>query len=89
MDLTGRLVHFWLSPAGKEALSEVIAGGADFEALVVEQNSVGLWLWIPDAEHESREVTLLKWEYVAAASLEYQPETPRDRPPAGFQVPSD
>jgi len=89
MDLTGRLVHFWLSPAGKEALNEVIPGGADFEALVVEENSIGLWLWIPDTEHESREVTLLKWEYFAAASLEYQPEAPRERPPTGFQAPKD
>ena len=87
MDLTGRLVHFWLSPAGKEALSEVIPGGADSEALVVEESGIALWLWIPDAEHESREVTLLKWEYFAAASLEYQPEAPTERPPTGFQGP--
>jgi hypothetical protein len=85
MDLTGRLVHFWLSPSGKEALSEVIAGGPDFEALVIEENTLGLWLWIPDAEHESREVTLLKWEYIASASLEYQPEVPRERPRTGFR----
>src|SRR5208283_710640 len=47
MDLSGRFVHFWLSPAGKEALSEVIHGGPDFEALVVDDDSIGLWLWIP------------------------------------------
>jgi len=87
MDLSGRFVHFWLSPAGKEALSEVIHGGSDFEALVVDEDSIGLWLWIPDAEYESREVTLLKWEYFAAASLEYQPEAPPDKPPAGFRQP--
>jgi len=89
MDLTGRLVHFWLSPSGKEALGEVISGSKDFEALVVEENGIGLWLWIPDAERESREVTLLKWEYFAAASLEYKPETPRERPPTGFQAPNE
>jgi hypothetical protein len=85
MDLTGRFVHFWLSPSGREALGEVIAGGPDFEALVVEEDSIGLWLWVPDAEQGSREVTLLKWEYFAAASLEYQPATPIERPPTGFQ----
>jgi hypothetical protein len=87
MDLAGRFVHFWLSPSGREALSEVIPGGADFEALVVEEDGIGLWIWIPDAEPESREVTLLKWEYFAAARLDYEPEVPQDRPPAGFQPP--
>jgi hypothetical protein len=86
MVLTGRLVHFWLSPSGREALEEVIPGG-DFEALVVEEDSIGLWIWIPDAEHESREVTLLKWEYFAAARLDYEPEVAQDRPPAGFRPP--
>jgi len=86
MDLTGRFVHFWLSPSGIEALREVISGGPDFEALVVEENYHGLWIWIPDAEQGSREVTLLKSEYFAAASLEYEPpETPREREPAGFR----
>jgi hypothetical protein len=51
MDLTGRLVHFWLSPSGREALEDVIAGGPDFEALVVEEDDVGLWIWMPDPEH--------------------------------------
>jgi len=85
MDLTGRLVHFWLAPGGQEALNEVIPGGSDFEALVMEEDHVGLWIWIPDVEYQSREVTLLKWEYVASATLEYQPEVPRDRPPVGFR----
>jgi hypothetical protein len=89
MDLTGRLVHFWLSPSGKGALNEVIPGGADFEALVVEEDGIGLWLWVPHAERESREVTLLKWEYFAAATLEYQPEVPRARPATGFQAPNE
>jgi hypothetical protein len=87
MVLTGRLVHFWLSPSGRDALGEVIPGGADFEALVVEEDEIGLWIWIPDAEHDSREVTLLKWEYFAAARLDYEPEVPQDRPPAGFRPP--
>jgi hypothetical protein len=87
MDLTGRFVRLWLSPTGKEALSEVIPGGVDFEALVVEEDSNGLWLWIPTAGHESREVTLLKWEYFAAASLEYQPNVPQEKSPAGFKRP--
>jgi hypothetical protein len=87
MVLTGRLVHFWLSPSGREALVEVIPEGSDFEALVVEEDDIGLWVWIPDAGQESREVTLLKWEYFAAARLDYEPEVAQDRPPAGFQPP--
>ena len=87
MDLTGRLVHFWLSPSGREALEDVIAGGPDFEALVVEEDDVGLWIWMPDPEHGSREVTLLKWEYFGAARLEYEPEVPQERSRAGFQRP--
>lgn len=89
MDLSGRFVHFWLSPDGREALKGVIAGGEpDFEALVVEQNDLGLWIWMPDAEQGSRDVTLLKREYFAAASLEYEPpEAPRERPSVGFRTP--
>lgn len=85
MNLAGSLVHFWLSPAGYDALSKVIPGVADFEALVVEEDSIGLWIWRSDAGHQSREVTLLKWEYFAAATLEYQPEVPQEKPPAGFR----
>jgi hypothetical protein len=87
MDLTGRFVHFWLSPSGREALKEVISGGPDFEALVVEVDDLGLWIWMPDAEQGSREVTLLKLEYFAAAPLEYEPpEAPRERPSVGFRA---
>ncbi|PYX27560.1 MAG: hypothetical protein DMG77_18620 [Acidobacteria bacterium] len=87
MGLSGRLVHFWFSPSGREALKEAISGGSDFEALVVEENELGLWIWMPDAEQDSREVTLLKLEYFAAASLEYEPpEAPRERPGVGFQA---
>jgi hypothetical protein len=86
MDLAGRFVHFWLSPSGKEALSGVIPEGTDFEAFVVEEDDIGLWIWMPQ-EQGSREVTLLRWEYFAAASLEYQPEAPQEKPPTGFQRP--
>ena len=50
MGLSGRFVHFWFSPSGREALKEAISGGPDFEALVVEENELGLWIWMPDAE---------------------------------------
>jgi hypothetical protein len=86
MDLTGRLVHFWLSPSGREALGEVISG-TDFETLVVEENALGLWIQVLDVEHVSRDVILLKWEYFAAASLEYQPEILYEKPPARFRTP--
>ena len=60
-------------------------GGADFEALVVEENDVGLWIWMPKAP-ESRDVTLLKWEYFATASLEYEPpDALPEKAPAGFR----
>lgn len=85
MDLTGRLVHFWLSPSGREALSQVIPPGLDFEALVIEEDSVGLWIWVP--EQVTQEVTLLKWEYFATAKLEYQPGVLEEKPRAGFQAP--
>lgn len=87
MDLTGRLVHFWLSPSGREALGEVIPS-ADFETLVVEENSLGLWIQTLDIEHVPRDVLLLKWEYFAAVSLDYQPEIVQEKSPAGFR-PSD
>lgn len=88
MDLSGRFVHFWLSPEGKKALTELIPGEhPDFEALVVDEDDLGLCIWMPDAEQGSREVKLLKREYFAAASLEYEPpEVPRERSPAGFRT---
>ncbi len=71
-------------------MKDVIRGSADFEAFVVEEDDNGFWIWMPDSEHGSREVTLLKREYFAAASLEYEPpEAPRERPRAGFGLPNE
>ncbi|HEV7219780.1 MAG TPA: hypothetical protein VGN39_12960 [Terriglobales bacterium] len=88
MILTGARAHFWLSTSGAEALRIAIPKGGDFEALVVEEDGVGLWIWVPDAGQGVEEVTLLKWEYLAAVRLEYQPEMPQERSPAGFRRPS-
>ncbi len=71
-----------------EALKPVMPKSADFEALVFEENGIGLWIYFMDAGQEAEQATLLKWEYVAAARLEYQPDAPQERSPAGFRRPS-
>ncbi len=87
MDLTGRLVRFWLSPDGRAALGKSVPTDDAFEALVVEEDHLGLWIWLPESDSEAREVILLKWDYFAAARLEYQPEVPAEKPQAGFRRP--
>ena len=88
MILTGAQVRFWLSPAGMETLKQVIPKSADFEALVFEEDGIGLWIYLMDEGQEADQATLLKWEYVASARLEYRPDAPQERSPAGFRRPS-
>jgi hypothetical protein len=44
MEFTGRRVQFWLSPGAREALGDLVPVGRGFEALVVEEDGLGLWL---------------------------------------------
>lgn len=88
MILTGAQVRFWLTPAGMEALRTVMPRSEDFEALVFEEDGIGLWIYLMDGEQDADQATLLKWEYVAAARLEYEPDVPLEKPPAGFRRPS-
>jgi len=87
MDLRGKFVRFWLSPDGEVALKDVIRTDRELEALVVEEDNLGFWIWVPEAGKGSREVTLLKREYFAAVSVVYEPpEAAKERPPAGFRA---
>jgi hypothetical protein len=54
------------------------------EAIVVDENQLGAWISIPELESPT-EVVLLKWDYFSTAILDYQPEEPLARPPAGFK----
>jgi len=85
MDLAGRFVRFWLSPSGREALNEIVPGGADFETYVVAEDGLGLWVQLSDPEH----LLLLKWEYFASVSFEYLPEPMPEKAPTGFRGPGE
>jgi hypothetical protein len=54
------------------------------EAVVVDENQLGAWISIPELKSPT-EVVLLKWEYFSTAILDYFPQAPLERPPAGFR----
>jgi len=88
MNLAGRIVEFRLSPDARQAMSGLVPDAEILEALVVDEDSLGAWIWIPEREHgtgEPRRLTLLKWEHFSTARLEYQPEAPAERRAPGFR----
>jgi hypothetical protein len=79
MDLRKKFVLFRLSWRGRRELKgiEFFAEKEFVEARVVDQDGIGVWIQAAEAEPGPAE--LLKWEYIAAATVHYQeePETPR------------
>lgn len=80
MTLAGNIVTFRLSPEGQAALSEEFPGGERFEAMVVREDELGVWV---PADLEDRlnaappHVLLLKWHYFSTAVVEFRPEVPQ------------
>ncbi|HEY3974502.1 MAG TPA: hypothetical protein VGM18_15975 [Candidatus Sulfotelmatobacter sp.] len=74
MDLRKKYVLFRLSWRGRRELKgiEFFADKKFFEARVVSQDTIGVW--IQPAEVEPAPTELLKWEYIAAATVHYQEE---------------
>ena len=80
MDLKNKPVFFRLSWRGRRELRDIefFATRQSFEARVVEQDEVGVWIQMIEGEPEevikAGPAELLKWEYIAAATVGYQPE---------------
>ena len=79
MDVFGTPVLFHLSAEGKRALKGLIPKKGSFVAFVVQMDPVGAWVDF-GMKHEAAggegvPVMLLKWDYVAVAEFEFQPET--------------
>lgn len=81
MDLRNKPVFFRLSWRGHRELKEIefFAERESFEAQVVDQDGVGVWIRViqgePEEIAEVGRAELLKWEYIAAATIGYQPES--------------
>ena len=87
MILAGKTVRFWLSQAARQELPGALSSPESFEALVVEEDPLGVWIWVASEQSESTpEVTLLKWEQFCTARAAYEaPPEMQDRAVAGFR----
>ena len=59
-----------------------------FQALVVDEDSLGAWVWIPSGKAKTSEplrLTLLKWEHFSTARFDYRPEKPVKPKAIGFK----
>jgi hypothetical protein len=79
MDLKNKSVFFRLSWRGRRELKEIefFEERESFEARVVDQDGVGVWIQMIPEPEEARKAgpaELLKWEYIAAATIGYQAE---------------
>ena len=88
MTLAGKTVRFWLSSLGKLELPQSLNAEESLEALVVEEDRLGIWIWVAGEERRSDdapEVMLLKWEHFSSALTSYEVPQSSDRPAAGFR----
>ena len=89
MTLAGKTVRFWLSGLGSKDLPEPLSAEKSVEALVIEEDSLGVWIWVADETGRSQQVPkvmLLKWDYFCTALTSYEiPQSP-ERPTAGFRA---
>ena len=87
MTLEGKVVRFWLSASGKAELPEWLQR-EPLDALVVEEDQLGVWIAVAGDEGalatEGLEVVLLKWEHFSTALTSYEVQQPSERQTAGF-----
>lgn len=86
MTLTGYVVRIWLTQSGFQELQEPFGGASEFEALVIDEDASGIWIAALSQTRTGQpfDVQLLRWEYVATLSLQYQPPAPVEKPRVGF-----
>lgn len=88
MTLAGKTVRFWLSSSGKSELPQSLNAEESLEALVVEEDRLGVWIWVANEEgrsQEAPEVMLLRWEHFSTALTSYEVPQSADRPALGFR----
>jgi hypothetical protein len=87
MILEGKLVRFRLSPEGKAALKGLFEKST-FSAFVALVDELGAWVDLGSKKRvkvgEPSVLVLLKWDYFSTAVIDYQPERPVEKIPAGF-----
>ncbi len=85
MNLLGKTVRFYLLPQGREGLQPALRVVAEYiDGVVAAEDHLGVWISMPAIE-SAIGVVLLRWEYVSTALLDYEPEVPLERVPAGFR----
>lgn len=88
MNLSGKLALFRLSSDGDRALSGALPPGGSFFGQVVDQDEIGLWVAVEGQEvgvpQVPLRIILLKWDYLATAISEFEPQQPAVRQRIGF-----
>ena len=89
MTLAGKTVRFWLSEVGSKELPEPLSAEKSVEALVVEEDPLGVWIWVADGIGQSQQVPklmLLKWEHFCTALTSYEAPQSPEHPTVGFRA---
>ncbi len=90
IDLSDRVVRFYLSLEGRTALRGIVPVRGSFQALVLETSDLGP-LVSRSAGRPKKEVEqvvpamLLRWDYIATMTFDYQAGGGATRPPIGFR----
>lgn len=88
-DLTDRTVRFYLSAEGRKALRGLVPAQGSFQAFVRATGELGPLIYRsagrPNKEVEQVvPVMLIRWDYIATLTFDYEPEESPIRTPIGF-----
>lgn len=76
-----------LSEEGRQELAGLVPESGSFQALVVDQDELGLWLLVQEGQPRGEEAVsamLLKWHHFSTLRVAFVPETPPSRERIGF-----
>lgn len=93
IDLSGRVVRFYLSVEGRRALKGLVPARGSFQAAVLTTSDLGALIWKSEAglRRESKKagpVMLLRLDYIATMSFDYRQPEEAIRDSIGFRSPS-
>jgi hypothetical protein len=88
-DVNSRVVRFYLSARGRTALRGLVPARGSFQAQVVDTVGLGPLVYVSAARHghasEDRiPVMLLRWDYIASMTFDYEAEKIAPRGSIGF-----
>ena len=88
-DVNSRVVRFYLSAKGRTALRGLIPARGSFQAQVVDTVDLGPLVYVPAVRHGHASeapipVMLLRWDYIASMTFDYEPERIAPRASIGF-----